>query len=51
MESKLLKLFLKIGIIGGIGSGKIIVCCIFEILGILVYYVDDCVKWLMVNDD
>ncbi|WP_026953043.1 dephospho-CoA kinase [Algoriphagus mannitolivorans] len=41
---------LKIGITGGIGSGKSTVCKIFEILGIPVYYADDRAKWLMAND-
>ena len=41
---------LKIGITGGIGSGKTTVCKIFEILGIPVFYADDEAKNLMVND-
>lgn len=41
---------LKIGITGGIGSGKTTVCKIFEALGIPVYYADERAKWLMVND-
>ncbi len=41
---------LKIGITGGIGSGKTIVCKIFETLGIPVYYADDRAKALMVED-
>lgn len=41
---------LKIGITGGIGSGKTTVCRIFERKwGIPVYYADDRAKWLMVN--
>ncbi len=40
---------LKIGITGGIGSGKTTVCKIFESLGIPVYYADDRAKWLMAN--
>lgn len=40
----------KIGITGGIGSGKTTVCNIFETLGIPVYYADDRAKWLMMND-
>lgn len=40
----------KIGITGGIGSGKTTVCKIFEALGIPVYYADDRAKWLMTND-
>lgn len=41
---------LKIGITGGIGSGKTTVCKIFETLGIPVYYADERAKWLMTND-
>ncbi len=41
---------LKIGITGGIGSGKTTVCKIFELLGIPVYYADERAKWLMAND-
>lgn len=38
---------LKVGITGGIGSGKTTVCKIFETLGIPVYYADDRAKALM----
>lgn len=41
---------LKVGITGGIGSGKTTVCQIFETLGIPVYYADDRAKWLMEHD-
>lgn len=41
---------LKIGITGGIGSGKTTVCKIFETLNIPVYYADDRAKSLMVED-
>jgi dephospho-CoA kinase len=41
---------LKIGITGGIGSGKTTVCKIFETLGIPVYYADDRAKALYVED-
>lgn len=41
---------LKVGITGGIGSGKTSICKIFEILGIPVYYADDRAKWLMENE-
>lgn len=41
---------LKIGITGGIGSGKTRVCRIFSSLGYEVYYADERAKWLMVND-
>ena len=40
----------KVGITGGIGSGKTTVCKIFETLGIPVYYADDRAKWLMAHD-
>jgi dephospho-CoA kinase len=38
---------LKIGITGGIGSGKTTVCKFFELLGIPVYYADDASKELL----
>ncbi len=41
---------LKVGITGGIGSGKTTVCKIFETLGIPVYYADTRAKWLMAHD-
>jgi dephospho-CoA kinase len=41
---------LKIGLTGGIGSGKTTVAYIFEVLGISVYYADDAAKRLM-NED
>ncbi|MEY4927125.1 MAG: hypothetical protein RI894_1561 [Bacteroidota bacterium] len=41
---------LKIGITGGIGSGKTTVCRLFERLGIPVYYADDRAKALMVEN-
>ncbi|GAB4497814.1 MAG: dephospho-CoA kinase [Saprospiraceae bacterium] len=42
---------LRVGITGGIGSGKTTVCQIFESLGIPVYYADDWAKWLISNDE
>jgi len=42
---------LKVGITGGIGSGKTTVCRIFEALDIPVYYADDRAKALMVEDE
>ena len=42
---------LKIGLTGGIGSGKTTVAKIFEILGIPVYYADDAAKRLMHEDE
>lgn len=41
---------IKVGITGGIGSGKTTVCRIFESLGIPVYYADDRAKTLMQTD-
>jgi dephospho-CoA kinase len=41
---------LKVGLTGGIGSGKSTVAQIFEVLGIPVYYADSAAKNLM-NDD
>jgi dephospho-CoA kinase len=42
---------IKVGITGGIGSGKTIVCKVFALLGIPVYYSDEKAKWLLGNDD
>jgi len=42
---------LRIGITGGIGSGKSTVSKIFEVLGIPVYYADDASKRLMNEDE
>ena len=39
-----------IGITGGIGSGKSIVCKVFELLGVPVYYADSRANWLTNND-
>jgi dephospho-CoA kinase len=44
------KTSLKIGITGGIGSGKSLVTRIFSILGAPVYDADSRAKWLMEND-
>lgn len=41
---------LKIGLTGGIGSGKSTVARVFEVLGVPVYYADDAAKTLM-NED
>jgi dephospho-CoA kinase len=41
---------LKVGITGGIGSGKTTVCRIFETLDIPIYYADDRAKALMTED-
>src|ERR1700712_3937150 len=41
---------LKIGLTGGIGSGKTTVAQIFEVLSIPVYYADSAAKYLMNRD-
>jgi dephospho-CoA kinase len=40
----------KVGITGGIGSGKTTVCKVFEVLGIPVFYADPVAKQIMVTD-
>ena len=42
---------LRIGLTGGIGSGKSTVASIFEILGVPVYYADESAKRLMNEDE
>ncbi len=42
---------IKVGITGGIGSGKTTVCKIFEVLGVPVYYADDRAKELITTDE
>lgn len=41
---------LKVGLTGGIGSGKSTVAKIFEVLGVPVYYADDAAKHIMNTD-
>jgi dephospho-CoA kinase len=41
---------LKIGITGGIGSGKTTICQVFELLGVPVYYADVASKQLLISD-
>ena len=41
---------LKIGITGGIGSGKTSICKVFETLGIPVFYADTVAKQIMTTD-
>lgn len=41
---------LKVGITGGIGSGKTTVCKLFEQLGVPVYYADERAKYLMQHE-
>jgi len=40
----------KVGITGGIGAGKSIICRIFAVLGVPVYDADARAKWLMNHD-
>jgi dephospho-CoA kinase len=42
---------LKVGLTGGIGSGKSTVAKVFEVLGVPVYYADDAAKRLMNEDE
>jgi dephospho-CoA kinase len=42
---------LKIGLTGGIGSGKSTVAKVFEVLGVPVYYADEAAKRLMNEDE
>src|SRR6187402_458420 len=44
-------MFLRVGLTGGIGSGKSTVAQIFEVLGIPVYYADISAKRLMNEDE
>lgn len=41
---------MKIGITGGIGSGKTTICRLFEVFGIPVYYADTEARRLMIED-
>ncbi|GAB3784208.1 dephospho-CoA kinase [Spirosoma horti] len=41
---------LQIGVTGGIGSGKSVVCAVFAALGIPVYAADERAKWLTEHD-
>ncbi|ODS87139.1 MAG: dephospho-CoA kinase [Cytophagaceae bacterium SCN 52-12] len=38
---------LRVGVTGGIGSGKSIVCRVFAAMGVPVYYADERAKWLI----
>jgi dephospho-CoA kinase len=40
----------KVGITGGIGSGKSLVCKIFSLLGVPVYYADERAKYILNNN-
>ncbi len=41
---------LKVGVTGGIGSGKTTICKIFESLNVPVYYADKSAKFIMTNN-
>ena len=41
---------LRVGITGGIGAGKSLICKIFQILGVPLYDADSRAKWLMGHD-
>ena len=41
---------IKVGVTGGIGSGKTLICRIFEKLGVPVFYADAQAKWLYDHD-
>lgn len=41
---------LQIGVTGGIGSGKSLICAVFGALGVPVYAADDRAKWLTEHD-
>ncbi|HCI56431.1 MAG TPA: dephospho-CoA kinase [Bacteroidales bacterium] len=41
---------MKLGITGGIGSGKTVVCKVFNILGAPVFYADEAARIIMDND-
>lgn len=43
-------MILKVGITGGIGTGKTVCCKIFELLDVPVYYADQRAKYLMQKD-
>ena len=45
-----MKTSLQIGVTGGIGSGKSVVCRVFATLGVPVYYADERAKWLTEHD-
>jgi len=42
---------LKVGITGGIGSGKTTICQVFEVLGIPIFYADAVAKQMMHTDE
>jgi dephospho-CoA kinase len=50
LKSKIETKILKIGITGGIGSGKTLVSRIFFLLGVPVYNADERAKWILASD-
>jgi dephospho-CoA kinase len=42
---------LRVGITGGIGSGKTVVCQVFATLGVPVFFADNAARYLMENDE
>lgn len=50
LPEKALKTPFQIGVTGGIGSGKSIVCRVFQAFGIPVYEADERAKWLTEHD-
>ena len=44
-------IMIRVGLTGGIGSGKTTVAKIFELLGVPVYYADDAAKRIMSEDE
>lgn len=41
---------IRLGVTGGIGSGKSTVCRVFQLLGVPIYYADARAKWLIETD-
>ncbi|MFN4147124.1 MAG: dephospho-CoA kinase [Runella sp.] len=41
---------LRVGVTGGIGAGKSLVCRVFEALGVPIYTADERAKWLLNHD-
>ena len=50
MEKRKRQHILKVGLTGGMGSGKSTVCQVFAALGIPIYDADTRAKWLMAHD-
>lgn len=41
---------IRLGVTGGIGSGKSTICRVFQLLGVPIYYADARAKWLIENN-